>query len=268
MPSVRSACLWRSIGFMHAPIHRCDGALQDSVERLAVIMALKGTLQEISLRELFQIFDMGEKSGRLLLARGVDYGLIYVRNGQVIDALVMRQDEPAPRAVCEHAIRQLLGWDATTSFLFTHDPEVVYRPVCIQHSSGWLVLEHLRAHDPARPGDTPQFTHATIVEPGMVAHTADIALGLGLEQWRILDLVVRRMTIGDIVATLGLDIDVALRVITELVAIGLLHVVTLPPQRAVMPRHATAARLSIDMPPPAPIQSSLVQAIRRRIQGL
>lgn len=232
-------------------------------------MALKGTLEEISLRELFQIFDMGEKSGRLLLANGSDYGLIYVCAGQLIDALIMSRDNPVPRAAREQAVHQLLGWDDTTTFLFTYDPEVTRRPVRIQHSSGWFVLENLRRQDSPQPHSAAGLTSDTMIEPGVISNSADIALGLDLEQWRILDLVVRGMPIREVTTTLKLNPDAALHVITELVEIGLLQVGASPaPRHSLETRPHAHIRLSMDMPPTAPIHSSLVQAIRHRIQRL
>src|SRR5688572_8513300 len=53
-------------------------------------MALEGNLRDMALADLLQVFWMGSKTGILLLIAGPERGVIYVRDGRLIDAVLVR----------------------------------------------------------------------------------------------------------------------------------------------------------------------------------
>ncbi|MBU6365322.1 MAG: tetratricopeptide repeat protein [Gemmatimonadetes bacterium] len=68
-------------------------------------MAIRGTLQEMSLGDLLQLLALGRKQGRLLLSgEGAD-GIIRVRDGAVVDAGVLAAPSRLPRRVAWLGLR-------------------------------------------------------------------------------------------------------------------------------------------------------------------
>jgi tetratricopeptide (TPR) repeat protein len=62
-------------------------------------MAIRGTLQEMSLGDLLQLLALGRKQGRLLLSGAGAEGVIRVRDGAVVDAGVLGAPPRLPRRV-------------------------------------------------------------------------------------------------------------------------------------------------------------------------
>ena len=53
-------------------------------------MALEGSLHDLSLIDLLQIIQIGLKTGVLWLNGGAGHGVVYVRAGSLIDAVLVR----------------------------------------------------------------------------------------------------------------------------------------------------------------------------------
>lgn len=235
-------------------------------------MALEGSLADMSLSDLFQIFLLGEKSGILSMTNDHEHGLIYVLAGKLIDASVMRDQDHRAIVTGEAAVLHMLRWQQA-SFIFTHNLAVAQRPVAIQHSSNWLVLEALRQQKHPQPQEAP-ITLQTCIEPGATANSTEIGMGLDLDQWRILDRVSARITLEALARDIRIESRQVIDLVTELVATGLLQVVsdfraattlqnhtkhgagTLPPAAAPAPK--AGSRLG----------SVLLQAIQRRVRAL
>jgi hypothetical protein len=252
-------------------------------------MALEGTLQDMSLSDLFQVFRMGPKTGVLLLVSAAERGVIYVAEGRVIDAILAGGGtERGVRAAQEEAILQMLLWDEAT-FVFRHDPAVLTRTPRIAQDSEWLVMEGMRRRDdPARALPYHSITLDTKLQLSPLPSSAESGVSLDVNQWRILSQVSSSPNLRTICEATGIAPEQAIRTVAELMAIGLIEAVVPPPPpklRPKAPAHdsvvsvspatslnselASAAAVGIGANDERPqVGRGLLDAIMRRIRGL
>lgn len=251
-------------------------------------MALEGTLQDMSLSDLFQVFRMGPKTGVLLLIAGPERGVIYVADGRPIDAALVRGAERTVTAAHEEAIIQMLLWE-DASFVFRHDPAVATRAVRITHDAEWIVMEGMRRRDdPTRALPYHKLTLDTQLQLSPLPSSAESGVSLDVNQWRILSQVSSCPNLRTICDATGIAPAQAIRIVAELMAIGLVEVVVPPPAprlRPPTPRPdpvtavSPAGRLEPALAGVAAtglsnaderpqVGSGLLDAIMRRIRGL
>lgn len=243
-------------------------------------MALEGQLQDMSLIDLIQIFRMGPKTGVLLLINGAERGIIYVLEGRLIDAVLVRGPERLVLATDEEAVIQLLQWE-DASFTFRHETSVHQRPVRIYHDSEWLVMEGMRRRtNPLRALPHERITMDTRLELAALPSSAETGVKLDLDQWRILSQVAICQNMREICEHTGMEPDAAIRTVTELVAIGLVEIAmipTAPPPKPIraesayqpQPMQAVAAGVgALPGSSSATTGRGLLQAIMRRVRGL
>lgn len=248
-------------------------------------MALEGTLQDMSLSDLFQVFRMGPKTGILLLASTSDRGLIYVAQGRLIDAAIVRSPLRSVIAAQDEAVLQMLTWEEAT-FIFRHDEAVNQRTVRMKHDSEWLVMEGMRRRsDPSRVLPYHRIDLETRLQLSPIPSSAESGVSLDVTQWRILSQVTNCVNLRAICEITGIDAAMAIRTVTELLAIGLVEIVPPAPPRP-EPRAARNARQSPRLDPALvgvggesddglasaeqspPVGRNLIDAIMRRIRGL
>jgi hypothetical protein len=188
-------------------------------------MALEGTLHDMSLSDLFQVFRMGPKTGVLLLTHDDERGIIYVAAGQLIDAAVVRGENRLLLASQDEAVIHMLLWDNAT-FIFRHAPAVLERSVRMGHDSEWLVLEGVRRRDdPIRALPYHTITLDTQFQLSPLPSSAESGVSLDVNQWRILSQVSSAPNLRTICDTTGITADQAIRTVTELLSIGLVEIV-------------------------------------------
>ena len=245
-------------------------------------MALEGTLQDMSLSDLFQIFRLGPKSGILVLNGGAERGVIYVAEGRLVDAALLN----AGRTVCasqEEAVIQMLLWD-NASFVFRHDTAVLQRASKIARDAEWLVMEGMRRRDdPTRVLPYHTLTLDTQLQLSPLPSSAESGVSLDVNQWRILSQVSVSPNLRTICDSTGIEPAQAIRIVAELMAIGLVEIVIPPPppRPKPQPRPATAlapvgslepafggAAASLAGADSAPVGRGLLEAIMRRVRGL
>ena len=187
-------------------------------------MALEGSLHDLSLVDLIQVFRLGLKTGVLMLVGGAERGIVYVRAGRLIDAVLVRGPDRQVIATADDAVVRLLQWEDAT-FTFQPDPKVDRRPARIVHDGGWLLQEGDRRRDhpltalPHQP-ITPETRLALARLPGGAS-----AVSLDLDQWRLLSQVAVGKSVRDICAQAGVAPEQALVKLAELAAIGLVEIV-------------------------------------------
>ncbi len=249
-------------------------------------MALEGTLQDMSLSDLIQIFRMGSKSGVLLLVAPAERGIVYVVEGRLIDALIVQGSERSVIAAHDEAVLQMMTWDEA-HFTFRHDLEVSHRPVRIVHDGEWLVMEGMRRRDdPLRAMPYHTITKDTRLQLSPLPSSAESGVSLDVNQWRILSQVSSCQSLGAICDATGLDLERARKTVAELLSIGLLEIVQPPasPSPASTERRAQAEQVRQAAMAPAfagPVDGGkedqqhaenvgrgLLDAIMRRIRGL
>ncbi len=244
-------------------------------------MALEGNIQDMSLADLFQVFRMGAKAGVLLLVNGREHGLIYVRAGQLIDAVLVRGAERRVIAHGEEAVLHVLQWQ-DASFVFRHMIAVDQRPVRITHSSEWLVLESIRRRGDlfqVQPGE--HITADSRIELTAAPLSAAVELGLDPEQWQILSQIPASQNVRDISTRSGIPLDRVILALCTFSAIGLVAdsptpKVPLPRRTRAEPSHhqrrqpaatATGSPAHHHSEPP-PSSHLLLRAIIRRVRDL
>lgn len=244
-------------------------------------MTLEGSLQDMSLVDLFHIFRTGAKSGVLCLINGADRGVICVHQGQLIDAVLLHVPERQLSLSGEEAIIEILQWD-DAQFTFRHDDAVANRPTKIIHDSEWLVLEGMRR----RKKPLPVFPHQHITMESRL-ELAPLPNNMGgvsldLDQWRLLSLIAVSQNMHDLCEHISMEPSKVIAMATELVLIGMIVIV--PPKsrspalrtRSTAPlgEHAMKAKMSgsasiaIAHQPMTKVGNKLLTAIMRRIHGL
>lgn len=193
-------------------------------------MALEGTLQDMSMSDLFQVFRLGPKSGILLLEYNDERGVIYVDRGRLIDAFVVRGTERSVVATADDAVLYTLAWD-DASFVFRHDLSVANRSVQIKHDSEWLVLESMRRRsDPTRALPYHKITMDTQLRLSPLPTNAESSVSLDVDQWRVLSFASNNQDLRTICTATGIPSEKTVRIVVELVSLGLVEAVQPPPK--------------------------------------
>jgi hypothetical protein len=191
-------------------------------------MSLKGNLLDMSLVDLIQVFEATEKSGVLLLRSSPLRGVIFSRDGRLIDAAIVDGQTHEVVASGEDAVIQLLQWDEA-AFVFKPDSSVDQRPVRILHHNDWLVLEGMRR----RSNPLAALPHQTITRDtrlAVLALPSDAASSmlLNLNQWRVLSEIGYSPNLRELCESLSMGFEDVARIVAELVAIGLVETIQMP----------------------------------------
>lgn len=119
--------------FVEKHFNRIERAQQLLQQKLDV----KGSLDQLALPDLLQLFGLNNKSGTLLMARGVERGRVLLQNGQIVDASLGRVDG-------EKALYRLLLWHSGT---FRFSPGAISATAKISAPIDHLIMEGLRLGD-------------------------------------------------------------------------------------------------------------------------
>ncbi len=241
-------------------------------------MALEGSFEDMSLADLFQVFRIGPKTGVLLLYNHHERGVIYVAQGLLVDAFVVTGSERQVVATRDEAVLYMLGW-SSACFIFRHDPTVTARVPRMTHDAEWLVLESMRRHNnPQHAVPHRTITLDTRIQLAPMPSNAESHVSLDVEQWRILSHAANGATLREICADTKMPEMQVIRLVSELLAVGLIDVTTnrvQPPTLSAQPAHQAASPpLRLDPVPAArpaatpPIKRSLLSAIMRRVSEL
>jgi len=187
-------------------------------------MALEGSLRDLSLIDLIQLFWNGRKTGVLWLENGSEQGEVYVRAGCLIDAALLREPARQVIATADDAALRLLQWD-DARFTFQPDARVDRRPVRIVHDHAWLILQARQLRERALVAPLGQLITLDTCFALSSLPRATGALRLDLEQWRILSQVAASPSARAICARSGVEPDRALVSLAQLLALGLIDLV-------------------------------------------
>ena len=191
-------------------------------------MALEGNLRDMALVDLLQMLWMGSKTGLLLILAGAERGVIFLREGRIIDAVLLRGSERQVLAAAEDAVIHMLQWE-DFRFAFRPDPAMIDRPARISRDHEWVLTEDLRRRVGSPRALAPgRITPDTRLKLAALPGRAEREVNLSLDQWRILSRLANSRNVRDICEETCLDLDRAIRLIAELVAIGLVEIVLQP----------------------------------------
>jgi hypothetical protein len=233
-------------------------------------MALEGTLRDMPFADLFDIFRAGRRSGRLLVSREEERGLIFVGAGQLLDAVLVTDLDGSNAAFAEEAAARILSWPEA-SFIFEHDPTVIQRPRRIERDASWFFASLARVSH-------PPITLRSRLRPAMPGHDTSGPFTLNVEEWRLLSALWLHHTLSMACVELEIDTHSGLHLAQALVRRGLLTVVDEKEAPRATSRGQDLGQSAMGVPPlrhiahshPAapPPQSQLLQAIMRRVRAL
>lgn len=113
--------------------------LEQAQQLLAQTQEVKGSLDQLGIPDLLQLFKLNSKSGTLFLAHGPARGAVLLEEGQVVGARLGRVDG-------EKALYRLILWTSGT-FRFTPGTVSVGESVRISAPMDHLIMEGLRLAD-------------------------------------------------------------------------------------------------------------------------
>jgi hypothetical protein len=175
-------------------------------------MALTGSFEDIGFAELLQLLNVGRKSGRLEVWRGMERAKLFLRNGDVARARSRMESGP-------EVVYRVLGWKAG-EFSFTRSDDSVVRE--ITESTESLILEGMKRFDEWEHVETERPNTQTVLRQCVSAVNQQYEeLSLGAQQ--VLRLVDARRTVAILVRESGLDPTEALAAVAELMAGGVVE---------------------------------------------
>lgn len=236
-------------------------------------MALEGTLEELSIADLLEAFQEDRKSGLLSLDSGYERGVIYISEGRLIDAVLLRGPERNPVLDGQEAALKILRW-ASAAFVFEHDVQIARRPIRIDQDPHSLL--DAAQDDTSRPAAASQQRRGeTLISLAHLPENAAATIQLDLADWRFLAAVgTAGSTLSAVAQKLDFSADEATTLLQRLARCGLVQTSVKaapsePPARPAItgpqpekilnlpPRRATSAP-----------SNSLLKAIIRRIHTL
>jgi hypothetical protein len=203
-------------------------------------MTLEGSLHDLSLSDLLQLFRIGVKTGVLWLIGSGEQGALYVRAGCLIDAELVRGSARQVIATADDAVIQLLQWQ-DARFTFQPDTRLNRHPARMIHDHEWLVQEASRLRERALQAAPDQaltpntcfvlsksLSGTCFVLSKSLSGTTGV-FKLDIVQWRILGLVALAPNASALSARTGVQPDQVLAVLAQLLALGLVEIEGLKP---------------------------------------
>jgi hypothetical protein len=174
-----SPCRITCVALSHSPGRYGDGLVTPTRKR-RFLVALEGTLRDMSLEDLFEIFEAGSRSGRLSVTCNLDHCVILISRGQLAEAVLFRGPHRQRIAEDTDAVIQICRWD-DAAFAFEHATLLADRPRRITLSFPEIQDRALReiATSSARLS-VADVIRPTAGEPGAVCAEAGIARADGL----------------------------------------------------------------------------------------
>lgn len=176
--------------------------------------SLKGSLEDVPLPDLFQLFKLAGHSGILLLRDGGRVGVLGVAEGEIVHAF-------ADHAQGQEAIYAIFEWKQAR-FAFYQDLTLPTRTVTA--STEHLVLEA------SRRGDESSDLRHKIPSPRTLIYRAPRLtdqlpnMRLSMAELRILSVVGRRNTVGDIIKLSGMSELSTMKILDTLISRGMLTI--------------------------------------------
>jgi hypothetical protein len=176
--------------------------------------SMKGSLEEVPLADLFQLFKLGGHSGILLLRDGGRLAVLGLVDGEVVHAF-------AERASGREAIYLLFAWK-TARFSFYKDLTLPERTVNV--STEHLVLEASRRGDESLEMRNKIPSLRTLIYRAPRLTDTLPGMQLSMAEWRVISVIGRRNTVGDIIKLSGISEFSALKILDSLLSRGLVTV--------------------------------------------
>jgi hypothetical protein len=170
-------------------------------------MALTGTFDDASFAELLQMLNVGNKTGRLTVARPGESAVLFLVRGEVTRAVSRRDRGP-------ELVYKVLGWK-TGEFAFERTTETVVRN--IKESTEALILEGMKRFDEWERVEE-ELPDMHVVLRQRASAVTDKFDELSPQAQTILRLVDAQRDVATIIRESGLEPMEAVRAITELLS--------------------------------------------------
>jgi hypothetical protein len=188
--------------------------------------ALAGTLSDMSMVNLLQVFTVSKKTGILRLLDGDLRGGLYALAGRIVHAEVLDGDTDKVLISGEEAFYTIMRW-ASARFWFTPATEAQPGyPLTITSGNDHLIMEGLRRLDEEERARSLISVESWVgIDQSPAGGVNEIRI-TG-HSWPVLALVCRGVArVGDLAEQSGLGELRTLVIVAELVHAGLLHVVS------------------------------------------
>lgn len=186
-------------------------------------MAIVGSLLDISLIDLLQVFSLSAKTGKLIVEHGDKYtGMLWILDGAVANAATINARSRAPMFMGEEAVIDMLQWEDARFRFVPAIPGESYK-VTITRPTEWLILEGLRQRDEQLPkAPSIQLTPSTRLR--LLAHpdSANERHNLNRDEWTVLTASANARTIGQVLASTGFPEVEVYAIIGRLMALRLI----------------------------------------------
>lgn len=229
-------------------------------------MALEGSLSDMSLIDLLQVFWSSRRTGRLLLTGTSQRAMLWFLDGRTVNAAIVDASN-APVARGEEAVFDLLQWEDASFKFLACAPGDRYATV-INRSTDWLILEGLRRRDQQTAPPIARLELQSRLELVPKLDTHEESVSLSLEEWRILSQLTETTTVEQLAATTGYPTAQTLMIVGRLVALGVLRVYTPSPlPQPVPPAAAPAVAQTAVADKPAGLLS-IIRSIKSRLSRI
>jgi hypothetical protein len=231
-------------------------------------MGLEGKLIDLPMIDLLRIFQRSARSGKLMIWRKTEWALIWLVEGQAVNAVVLNKADRRPLHVGAKALLDLFTW-TEGQFRYNYEPASSNYPVAIRQPTGELIGEALQRQ---RIAPLSQFVdelslHTCLsVLPHMMGLNERVQLRI--DEWAVLIRIGQQTTIQQIVTESRLPMAQVQRIVAYLISCGLvmrLRLGDLPQRRHRLVQSEALASHTIEH---ALMTTNLMQAIRRRLQQI
>jgi hypothetical protein len=223
-------------------------------------MALTGTFEDMSLAELLAIFRLSKRMGVLTLLAGDQIGVIYVRDGQLIDAFVIERRTQEILLRADLAVTELFMW-SRCAFVFEASKNLEqYTQRITQNSETVFAITQVKQQRKIRSHALQNLLNTPVV----LRHPIERSIGdlkvFTPDETRVLSLAMVPTKIESIGKQAALSPKQTVHLVDKLLKRGVLR---LAPQH--QNGHSTTFPINI---PPAPLSRPLFEAIVKRVRGL
>jgi hypothetical protein len=190
-------------------------------------MAIVGSLLDITLIDLLQVFSLSSKSGKLIIELGDKYtGMLWLVDGAVANAATIDAQTRVPLYMSEEAVIEMLQWEDARFRFVPAIPGESYK-VTITRPTEWLILEGLRQRDEqVTKLPSVQLTPGTRLR--LLAHpdSANERHHLNSDEWTVLTASANAKTIGQVLVSTGFPEVEVYAIIGRLMALRLIDLET------------------------------------------
>jgi hypothetical protein len=228
-------------------------------------MGIEGKLTDLSLVDTLRILQRSARSGKIILSNSSNWALIWLLNGQVVNALVLTMPQRRLLHTSEAALSHLLTW-STGTFRFNPEDSDADYPITITQSTTMLLMT---ASQRQRTSTAPVYVSGMSLQTtlSVIAQVMDTSkpIRLNLVEWTILARIGQKKTLQQLVAETATSFEQVASSVSKLIDYGVVK--QLMPDAPISRQPAiTPASCNGKHQPAGNPGTRLTRAIKRRLQ--